>query len=111
MAEFASTNEVRESKRLSYWNDLVCETCSRVEITSLVDGPFFGSLATDQLAFVTLAEVTTLPSLIKRPKQFIDDATEDYVKVIYQIAGESISCQEGRMAHLTSGDWVFLDCA
>ena len=110
MGEFVSTNEVSERKRLSYWNDVVCHTFPRVEVTPLLDGPFFGSISVDEVGFVKLVEVATRPSLVSRPKQFIDPAGEDYVKVIYQFVGETIVHSEDRTALLGRGDWVFLDC-
>ena len=61
MGEFISTDDVSEGERLSYWNDLVCRTFLRVEVTSLLDGPFFGAVSTDQLAYVKFVEVTTQP--------------------------------------------------
>lgn len=110
MGEFISTNDVNEGERLSYWNDLVCRTFLRVEVTSLFDGPFFGVVSTNQLAFVKFVEVTTQPSLVTRSKQFIAQTTEDYVKVIYQLAGETVLHQQDRTAYLSPGDWVFFDC-
>jgi AraC-like DNA-binding protein len=88
----------------------VCRTFPRVEVTSLLDAPFFGAVSTDQLALIKFAEVTTQPSLVTRSKQFIAQTTEDYVKVIYQLAGESVFNQADRTAHLSGGDWVFFDC-
>ena len=110
MGEFISTNDVSEGERLSYWNDLVCRTFVRVEVTSLLEGPFFGAVSTDQLAYVKFVEVTTQPALVTRSKQFIAQSTEEYVKAIYQLVGESAFNQEGRTAHLSPGDWVFFDC-
>lgn len=110
MNEFLSTNDVSERKRLSYWNDLVCHTFPRVKVTSLTDGPFFGTIATNQVGFIKFAEVTTQPSLITRPTQFIAQPVDDYYKVIYQIVGETVVYHEDRTAHLGHGDWVFLDC-
>jgi AraC-like DNA-binding protein len=110
MGEYISTNEVSERERLSYWNDLVCRTFPRVEVTSLLEGPFFGAIATDQLAFVNFAEVTTQPSLVTRSKQFIAQTNKDDVKAIYQLVGETTFNHEGRLAHLFPGNWIFLDC-
>jgi AraC-like DNA-binding protein len=111
MGELISTNDVSEQERLSYWNDLVCHTFTRVEVTSLLDEPFFGAIATDQLAFIKFAEVTTRPSLVTRSKQFIAQTTEDYVKAIYQLNGETTFSQKDRTAHLGCGNWVFFDCS
>ena len=111
MGESISTNDVREPERLSYWNDLVCRTFLRVEVQSLFDGPFFGTVTTSQLAFIKFAQVATQPSLVTRSKQFIAQTTEDYVKIIYQLNGETTLNQAGRMAHLGPGDWVFFDCS
>ena len=110
MGEFISTTEVGEREQLSYWNDLVCRTFPRVEVTPLLEGPFFGTIATDHLAFVNFAEVTTQPSLVTRSKQFIAQTNKDDVKAIYQLVGETTFNHEGRMAHLGPGNWVFLDC-
>lgn len=110
MGEFISTNEVSARERLSYWNDLVCRTFPRVEVKSLLDEPFFGTISTDQLGFVKFAEVTTQPSLVTRSKQFITQTTADDVKTIYQLVGETTFNHEGRVAHLNPGDWIFLDC-
>jgi AraC-like DNA-binding protein len=110
MADFVSTNEVSARQRLTYWNDLVCHAFPRVEVTSLLDGPFFGSISTEQVGFIKLAEVATGPSIVRRSKSLLDPAGEDYVKVIYQIHGETIVYQEDRTAFLSCGDWVFLDC-
>lgn len=110
MGEFISTNDVSEGERLSYWNDLVCRTFLRVEVTPLLDGSFFGTISTNQLAYVKLVEVTTQPSLVTRSKQFITQTSEEYVKAIYQLGGETAFNQEGRMAHLSPGDWIFFDC-
>ncbi|HXV42729.1 MAG TPA: helix-turn-helix domain-containing protein [Anaerolineae bacterium] len=110
MGECISTNDVNEGERLNYWNDLVCRTFLRVEVTSLLDGPFFGTISTNQLAYIKFVEVTTQPSLVTRSKQFIAQTTEAYVKAIYQLAGESTFNQEGRTAHLGPGNWVFFDC-
>src|SRR5690349_4106188 len=110
MSDFVCTDVVTERQRLSYWNDLVCHTFPRVEVTSLGDGPFFGSIATEQLGFVKLAEVATGPSIVRRSKALVELVGEDYVKVIYQLQGETIVYQEDRTAFLGRGDWVFLDC-
>jgi AraC-like DNA-binding protein len=110
MGEFISTNDVCEGERLSYWNDLVCRTFLRVEVTSLLDGPFFGAVSTHQLACVKFVEVTTQPSLVTRSKQFIAQTSEEYVKALYQLVGESAFNQLDRTAHLGPGDWVFFDC-
>jgi AraC family transcriptional activator of tynA and feaB len=109
MGTFVSTDEVGESKRLHYWNDVVRVNCPGVEITSLIDAPFFGSIATDQAAFIKFTEITTRPSIVTAAKKLTDQSGEDYFKVIYQLAGETIICHEDRMARMVCGDWVFLD--
>jgi AraC-like DNA-binding protein len=110
MSGFISTNDVAERESLNYWNDLVCRTFPRVEVTSLLDQPFVGSIATDQLAFVKFAEVTTQPALVTRSKQFIAETTEAEVKALYQLVGETTFNHGDRTAHLTPGHWIFLDC-
>jgi AraC-like DNA-binding protein len=110
MGEFISTDEVSEQERLNYWNDLVCRTFVRLEVTPLTETPFCGAISTDQLAFVKFSEVTVQPSLVARLKQFLAQTSEEYVQVIYQLVGEMTFTQEGRSAHLGPGDWVFLDC-
>ena len=110
MSDFVSTDKVSVRHRLSYWNDLVCHAFPRVEVTSLLDGPFFGSIATEQVAFIKVAEVATGPSIVRRSKALIDPESEDYVKVIYQLRGETIVYREDRTAFLRRSDWVFLDC-
>jgi AraC family transcriptional regulator, positive regulator of tynA and feaB len=109
MDTFISTDEVSESKRLGYWNDVVRLNCPGIEITSLIDAPFFASITTDQAAFIKFTEITTRPSLVTPAKLLADQSGEDYFKVIYQFDGETLICHEDRTIRLGCGDWVFLD--
>ena len=65
MSDFVSTDGVSAQHRLSYWNDLVCHAFPRVEVTSLLDGPFFGSILTDQSG---VASMSYVPSELNRAR-------------------------------------------
>jgi AraC-like DNA-binding protein len=110
MGEYLTNDAVSVQERLNYWNDLVCHTFVRLQVTPLSDGPYFGAIYTDQLAFIRFSEVNSTPSLVTRPKSLIAQTAEAYVQVIYQRLGESVFNQAERTAYLGPGDWVFLDC-
>jgi AraC-like DNA-binding protein len=112
MGTVLSTNGVSERERLSYWQDLIKRTFgyTEIETTNLSERPFSGTIHLDQLAFLGVAEVTSMRSRIARTPRAAEPTTNS-VKAIYQLAGESLIEQGRHSAQLTLGDWVVIDCA
>jgi AraC-like DNA-binding protein len=110
MGVLLSTQHVQKKERLSYWTDLVSNSFIRCEVKALDDRPFNGFIHTDQLAFVQFSEVSSNRSHVKRTKQDISRVSKGYVKILFQVSGESILMQDGRTAHLRPGNWTIGDC-
>jgi hypothetical protein len=112
MGTVLSTNGVSERERLSYWQDLIKRTFgyTEIETTNLSERPFSGTIHLDQLAFLGVAEVTSMRSRVARTPRAAEPTTNS-VKAIYQLAGETLIEQGRHSAQLTLGDWVVIDCA
>ena len=110
MGVLVSTKHVHQKERLGYWTDLVSNSFIRCQVKALDDRPFNGFIHTDQLAFVQFSEVSSNRSHVKRTKQDISKITKGYVKILFQMTGESVLMQDGRTAHLRPGQWTIGDC-
>ena len=92
--------------RLTYWNDIIAQTLIPFEVSALENRPFFGKVASDNIGFATISEVTSDRSVAQRTNRLIAQQTEERVLVLFQLGGESLLQQDRREAHMRPGDWA-----
>lgn len=68
-----------------------------------------GSVASTQLATLSLTHVTATAQTVQRTPSNISQATNDYFLVSIQTAGHGIVTQDGRSAKLSPGDFAIYD--
>ncbi len=110
MSQVLSTTSIHPLDRLTFWNDSVSSTFVPCTIDALDNQPFQGVIQTHQLDFVQFSLISSTRSRVRRTSRAISRVTDAYVKVIYQVSGESILVQNGRSAYLKPGSWCIGDC-
>jgi AraC-like DNA-binding protein len=110
MGAILSTRNVPQADCLTYWNEYVCSAFVKCEIDSLTSRPYRGTIHYEELDPIRLADVTSSRSLVRRSKGAISTLTDAWVKILYQVSGESTLVQDGRTAHTLAGQWMIGDC-
>ncbi len=106
-----STTTVHPLDRLSFWNEAISNTFVPCVIDTLDNHPFQGTVQTQRLDFVQFSLVSATRSYVRRTRRIISRITDAYVKVLYQVSGESVLVQNGRSAYLRPGSWCIGDCS
>jgi len=104
-----STNAVQKKDRLSYWCDLICDVFVHLESKPLGVPSFFGTISTNHLASIQFSEVYSTSQHVIRSYRQIAKSTEEYFLVSFQLSGEGVVKQNGRIANLSRGDWAIYD--
>jgi AraC-like DNA-binding protein len=104
-----STDTVRERERLDYWRDIVCDTFVELECRAGVKQGFYGSIESRDLGEIRLARVTSTAQHVVRTNARIARSDLEYFFLSLQLHGRGCHKQDGRVAHLTPGDFAIYD--
>ena len=104
-----STESVRERERLDYWRDIVCDTFVELECRAGADRGFYGSIESRDLGDIRLAKVSSTAQHVVRTSSRIARSDLEYFFLSLQLHGRGCHKQDGRIAHLTPGDFAIYD--
>jgi AraC-like DNA-binding protein len=110
MPQVLSTADVDPRHRLAYWSDMVCDTYVQLDCEAPAQATTIeGSIASAQLATLSLSLVTATAQRVHRTPLKIARSGEDCFLVSIQIAGRGVVAQDAREAHLAPGDFALYD--
>jgi hypothetical protein len=96
-------------RKLSFWNDIACNS-----FTPIVSDPadirsFAGSLVRGRIGDMTVAEVFSEAQLVRHSRLHVARTRAAMFFLHLQVDGRSLNRQDGREAALTAGDFTLCD--
>lgn len=104
-----STTHVPEGQRVAYWLDMICSMYVRLDCEAPQDTELFGDIEFNRLGALDLTHLRSNARRIRRTERQIARSDGDYCLVQIQRAGKGVVCQDGRLAVVHPGDFVFYD--
>ena len=109
MAVVLDTNSCLPQRRLSAWQDIVCDTFVGLDCKSELRGAFWGSVSQSRSGPVSLTRVDSTEQRVFRTPSRIARASEDFVLVALATSGVNGVFQDGREAIVSTGQFVMYD--
>ncbi|WP_204358650.1 helix-turn-helix domain-containing protein [Streptosporangium sp. 'caverna'] len=106
---FWSTEDVATPDVFAYWSDVICDTLVQVAARSTSEAPFAGRIEHAALDGIGLSTVVSGAQQVVRTDRMIARDQEEFLLVIIQTGGRSLTRQDGRAATLLPGTMTFLD--
>jgi AraC-like DNA-binding protein len=103
-----STAGVREREKLDYWREIVCDTFVELECRAGAEH-FYGSIESRELGDIRLARVSSTAQHVVRTPSRIARSALEYFFLSLQLHGRGCHRQDGRIAHLSPGDFAIYD--
>lgn len=108
--QFYSTQTVPLAARVSYWNDLTCDTFTGVTVDPVRSSEFSARLGRLSIGEMSLAEVWSAGSNVRHTEGHVRRLREEPHMLLHlQLSGSSINRQAGREACLQAGDFTLCD--
>ena len=109
MPTLLSTDQINIKERPSYWNYLVSSVLGRLNTIPQKKEAFSGKITYSHLSSIPIAEVASSQLTVIRPEKYVQDPSEDFYKINFQMAGQATLSQQGRTADLRPGTWTIYD--
>lgn len=104
------TADFKESVRLNYWREVICDEFVQLDCKNVVKGNFDGELRGGVgVGNLQFSEVFSNPQLVQRSKSQISKSTEAYFLISFQIEKQGLVRQGSREALLTPGNFALYD--
>ncbi|MCV9878540.1 AraC-like ligand-binding domain-containing protein [Brenneria izbisi] len=103
------TDSVAMHERKDYWREVVCETFVPLHCEFLKHDAFSGRIQVQNLASISLVDVSASRQKVLRNKQEIARSREEFILLSMVLSGRSLVVQGGREALLTPGDFALYD--
>lgn len=104
-----STAGLDPRRKLASWNEHANESFSPLVSDPVDIASFHGSIARTVIGELTLADVYSEAQLVHHTRVHVSRTRGPLFFLHLQLEGESISCQDGREAHLRAGDFTLCD--
>jgi AraC-like DNA-binding protein len=105
-----STDHLPEKDRLPYWREAFGRGVAKLDIESLVEGPFRGQAVLTNLPDCRLMLRDSQQTCARRTHRLIADGNDDIV-LVFNLKGTGAAEQCGRKAMLAQGDAVLFSAA
>ena len=110
-----STENLRGSERIAYWNEVICDYA--LDVNTSIEMPagctprFTGKLTRNDIGNLSLIEIVSEGPLctVSRDLRRTCHAEDEFAMLNVQISGSTIINQAGRSARLTPGNMVLYD--
>ena len=109
MEKHLSTDAVRPSERIAYWNDAICSAFVRLDLECDPRLPFHSELGIRETAQFDLISVAGSAQRVSRSPRHVSDDPAESLIVMLQLQGDCIATQDGREIHLPARSLAFLD--
>src|SRR5215467_480658 len=103
-----TTDGLRPAEREAFWR-LAMSGFRPVTIAKVGDGTFEGSIRTNRIGRLLVAQVRSTAQDIRRTPRDIDPSEEEYFHVLLVASGVGRVSQDDRHAEFHPGDWVAFD--
>jgi AraC-like DNA-binding protein len=104
-----STSGLEPRRRIEYWNDLVCNSVTKLAVSPLNRRDFSGRLARAQVGPIRLVDVESDPAVVYHSRQHIARSLEPVFLLCVQLEGQCQFRQNGREALLRTSDFTLCD--
>lgn len=104
-----STAEVAAHQRIGYWNGLLCDTFTSLEVSPKYQDQFQGELKSTGLADLSLSRVLSSPAKVSHSRSMASHESEHHFLLHMQLRGSSKNRQCGKEALLNAGDFTLCD--
>jgi AraC-like DNA-binding protein len=104
-----STSAVAPMRAFEYWRDLICDTFVQLSAAPTGPGIFAGQIVHARFADFEVSTVRADGQRVRRTRQHIARANEEYLLASVQTKGRCRVEQDGRCAELTPGDMALYD--
>ncbi|GAA4669179.1 MULTISPECIES: helix-turn-helix domain-containing protein [Amycolatopsis] len=108
-ADVWTTSAVADSRAFEYWRDLICDTFVQLSAAPTRPGRFAGRLVHADLGSFEMTTVHAGGQRVRRTRQLIARAGEEYLLASIQLAGRGRVEQDGRVAELNPGEMALYD--
>jgi AraC-like DNA-binding protein len=108
-AQLWSTSAVSPMRALEYWRDLICDTFVQLSAAPTGPGIFAGRIVHASFADFEISTVRSDGQRVRRTRQHIARAGEEYLLASVQTKGRGRVEQDGRCAELAPGDMAMYD--
>lgn len=104
-----STEVVETPRRFEYWNEVVCRHCLLADSKILSDRTFDGRLDVGSVGAVSVSTLSSPLHHWRRNAHHIRIGPDDDLWLAFMVDGKACISQDGRQAHLRSGDVALYD--
>jgi len=109
MRHVLSTDHIQSSKRLSYWNDVICETYVKLDCDAPSDHNFRGDITSYDFPDLSFSIVNSTDQTVNRTKTAISNDSDNWFITSFQTKGQGKIRQNDREAYLSAGDFAIYD--
>jgi AraC-like DNA-binding protein len=109
VAVVLDTSSCLPQRRLSAWQDIVCDTFVGLDCKSELRGAFWGSVSQSRSGPVSLTRVDSTEQRVFRTPSRIARVSEDFVLIALATSGVNGVFQDGREAKVSAGQFVMYD--
>lgn len=107
--EVVSTDQVAPKERIPYWKDLIWQLLGRLRSEARSEGVFRGRLAHCDAGDLKLCRLSASSHRVSRTPDLIRQDDRGFLKVVFQIEGNTWFEQAGRKTLLQPGEWSIYD--
>lgn len=104
-----SSTEVTERRQIDYWNNLITDSFTALEVRPSTREGFHAKLQRAPLDELSIAEVSSEPTIVSHTREMISREITPLYLIHLQLAGSSINRQDSREALLKAGDFTLCD--
>jgi AraC-like DNA-binding protein len=105
-----STDVVEPPHRLSFWRDVICDVFVKLDCERVRDDrAFAGSIVNGAVGNLQFSEVSSSGQHVIRSTRQLARASGDYFLISLQTQGTGRVIQDGRIAHLSEGQFALYD--
>jgi AraC-like DNA-binding protein len=109
MKALVTTATIPVARRLTYWQDAVCDVFVDLDCRSASDRDFFGEIETERYDSLHFSLVRSRDQNVYRTPARIRAAKEEVMLISVQTRGTGLVVQDGREARLLPGDFACYD--
>jgi hypothetical protein len=106
MVNLVTTSGMRADEGEAFWRYQMGDIFVPVTIDRVTEANFGGSIRSDSIGRLMVAEVTATGQHIQHTNRHIGQASDEYFQVALVTGGVGRVTQDGRQAELHSGDCV-----
>jgi len=109
LESFSTAGVVDPRRRLSFWNDLACNSFTPCVSDPADISSFAGSVVRGRIGDLTVAEVFSEAQVVRRSRLHVAQTRCPVFFLQLQLDGRSLNRQDGREAVLSAGDFTLCD--